>query len=167
MKLQISNPEPTYCIVNSNNILRTCHKACNIKFGDCDYSLCSKCESIDTGNINTKNGRKTSKRHRLIQLIDNDNTMCCYDINSLVPFMDKGFFTSKYKDTIEANQYVLPMNCSEYDAVLVDKKPTVAVDVKKNFLQKFRLRYAVILWHFIYMKLKLKICFYVIISYAL
>ena len=32
-------PEPTYCIVNSNNILWICHKACNIEFGDCDYSL--------------------------------------------------------------------------------------------------------------------------------
>ena len=50
----------------------------------------------------------------------------------MVPFMDRTFFTSKYKETIKANRYVLPMNCSEYDAVLVDKKTTVAVDVKKN-----------------------------------
>ena len=128
-------PEPTYCIVNSNNILWTCHKACNIQFGDCDYSLYSKCysgKSIDTGNSNTKKGRKKSKWRCLIQSIDDNNTMCCHDINSLVPFMDRTFFTSKYKETIKANRYVLPMNCSECDAVLVDKKPNVAVKAKKN-----------------------------------
>ena len=100
--------------------------ACNIEFGDCDYSLCSKCysgKSNDMGSSNTKNGRKTSKQRRLIQSIDDDNTMCCHDINSLVPFMDRTFFTSKYKETIKANQYMLPMNCSECDAVLVDKNP--------------------------------------------
>ena len=58
--------------------------------------------------------------------------MCRHDVASLVPFMDKSFFTSKYKETIKANQYMLPMNCSECNAVLVDKKPTVAVDVKKK-----------------------------------
>ena len=41
-------PEPKYCIVNANNILWTCHKACNIKFGDCDYCLCCKCYSGKT-----------------------------------------------------------------------------------------------------------------------
>ena len=132
---ELKMPEPTYCIVNSENVLWTCHKACNIEFGDCDYSLCSKCyaeKSNDMGSGNTKNGRKPSKRRRLNQSIDDDNTMCCHDINSLVPFMDRTFFTSKYKETIKANRYVLPMNCSECDAVLVDKKPTVAVDAKKN-----------------------------------
>ena len=34
--------ERMYCIVDSNNVLWTCHKACNIEFSDCNYSICSK-----------------------------------------------------------------------------------------------------------------------------
>ena len=127
--------ERMYCIVDSNNVLWTCHKACNIEFSDCDYSICSKCYSAKTlekGDGDTRNGRKTSKRRRLVQSIDDDNTMCRHDVASLVPFMDKSFFTSKYKDTIRENQYMLPMNCSECDAVLVDKKPTDKVNSKKH-----------------------------------
>ena len=128
-------PELTFCIVNSNNILLTCHKASNIEYGDCEYSICSKCYSgktIDTSNSNTKNGQKTSKWRGLIWSIDDNNTMCCHDICSLVSFMGKSFFTSKHKETIKANQYVLPMSCSECDAVLVDKKNTFTTDVKKH-----------------------------------
>ena len=61
---ELKMPDPTYCIVNSDNILWTCQKACNIEFGDCDYSLCSKCyseKSSDMASSNTKNGRKPSK----------------------------------------------------------------------------------------------------------
>ena len=86
---------------------------------------------LEIGNGNTRNGHKISKRRRLVQSIDDNNAMCRHDVASLVPFMDKIFFTSKYKDTVKENQYMLPMNCSDCDAVLVDKKPTDKVNSKK------------------------------------
>ena len=128
---------PKYCIVNSNNVLWTCHKACNIEFGDCDYSICSKCYSskmADTSKNRNVNMRPSSKRRRLVQSIDDDHTICRHGIGSLVPFMDKSFFTVKYKDTIRSNRYVLPMNCSECEAILVDKKPTITSKLNVNLI---------------------------------
>ena len=94
-------PEPKYCIVNSINVLWTCHKACNIEFGDCDYHICSKCylgEIVGPSNNHTTNVHRTSKRHPLVRSIDDDNTIYCHDIGSLVPFMKKIFYQKIQRD---------------------------------------------------------------------
>ena len=48
--------------------------------------------------------------------------------------MDQSFFTQKYKDTIKAEKYVLPMFCSECDSELVDKIPSIMVASKENVI---------------------------------
>ena len=39
--------------------------------------------------------------------------------------MDQSFFTHKYKDTIKAEKFMLPMFCSVCKSELVDKLPLV------------------------------------------
>ena len=46
--------------------------------------------------------RKARKQHRSTRCNEDDDlTICRHDINSLEPFMDKLFFTQKYKETIK------------------------------------------------------------------
>ena len=45
------------------------------------------------------------------------------------------FFSIKYKEMIEANQYVLPLFCLECDSKLVDKKPTVTKNLNTHLIE--------------------------------
>ena len=127
-----------YRLVNQNNVLWTCKKACKIEFGDCVYCICSSCydlKSSDVNNTNPNNGQQVRKRRRSARCNDDDDlTICRHHINSLEPFMDQSFFTQKYKDTIKGEKYVLPMFCSECDSELVDKIPSIMVASKENVI---------------------------------
>ncbi len=53
---------------------------------------------------------------------------CNHNINALVPFMDKRFFTEKYKQIIHQELYPLPVVCSNCNLELVDKLTKDTVD---------------------------------------
>ena len=72
------------------------------------------------------------KRRRQVQCIDDSESVCRHDIDSLKPFMDQTFFTKKFKDTIRNEQYKLPMVCSECNGELVDKIPAGVATVMQN-----------------------------------
>ena len=119
-------------LVNQNNVLWTCHKACKIEYGDCDFCICSKCYSTKVCGENTempKTSRTVQKRRRHVQCSDDDESVCRHDIDSMKPFMDQTFFTTEFKDTILIEKYKLPMVCSECNSQLVDKIPATAATV--------------------------------------
>ena len=111
-------------VVNSTNVLWTCHKACKIEFGDCCYCICSVCYAKQT-NQNGRNvsiAHKTTRKRRRTKKNEDDNmTLCNHNLDALVPFMDQTFFTVKYKETIRLEKYTLPTNCSICHLELVDK----------------------------------------------
>lgn len=116
----------------------TCKKACKIEFGDCAYCICSLCYDLKLSNVNnrnTSNGSKARKRRRSTRCNEDDDlTICRHDINSLEPFMDKSFFTQKYKETIKGEKYMLPMFCSECGSELVDKIPSNSIASAGNVI---------------------------------
>ena len=120
------NLKNQFRLVNHNNVLWTCHKACKIEYGDCDFCICSQCYAKQVCNENTGKSnasRTVRKRRRNVQCSDDNESVCRHDIDSLKPFMDQTFFTKKYKDTIRIEKYKLPMVCSECQSQLVDKMP--------------------------------------------
>ena len=91
--------------------------------------MCSYCYSAQSGSVSNtiaSNKRQVRKRRRSTRRNDDDDAdLCRHDINSLVPFMDQSFFSQKYKETIKAEKYMLPMFCSVCKSELVDKLPLV------------------------------------------
>lgn len=113
-----------YRLVGPQNVLWTCHKACNIEYEDCCFCVCSTCYSNLTTDTETKNKQKehsVRKRRRVSRSLDDDTTVCNHNVDRLVPFMDATFFTKKYKQTIRLEKYKLPMFCSRCENELVDK----------------------------------------------
>ena len=130
-----NNCENTFCVVNQNNVLWTCNKACKIEYSDCAFCICSKCygRKVCDGTVGiSKTSRTVRKRRRQVQCSDDSESDCRHDIDSLKPFMDQTFFTKKLKDTIRNEQYKLPMVCSECNGELVDKIPAGVATVMQN-----------------------------------
>ena len=64
---------------------------------------------------------KSRKRRGGTRNFDDDLTLCNHSIDALVLFMDKTFFSAKYKQTIRQEKYKLPLRCSECERELVVK----------------------------------------------
>ena len=88
------------CLVNQNNVLWTCHKACKIEYGDCDFCICGKCYSKKVCGENTgmlKTSRTVQKQRRHVQCSDDNESVCQHDIDTLKPFMDQTFLLQNLK----------------------------------------------------------------------
>lgn len=117
--------------MNQNNVLWTCHKACKIDYMDCRFAICSICYASKNKEMETTQvsaGVNVRKRRRGHVNKDDDTMACNHNINALVPFMDKRFFTVKYKQTIHQESYPLPVVCSNCKLELVDKLTKDIVD---------------------------------------
>jgi len=125
-------------LVDQNNVLWTCHKACKIDYMDCRFAICSICyasKSKEMENKQVRAGTNVRKRRRGGNVNkDDDTTACNHNINALVPFMDKSFFTVKYKQTIDQESYPLPVVCSNCNIELVDKLPNDTVNDMKGIM---------------------------------
>ena len=121
-----------YRLVNQNNVLWTCHKACKIDYMDCRFAICSVCYASKIKEMENKQvhaGTIVRKRRRGGNVNkDDDSRACNHNLNALVPFMDKSFFTAKYKETIKQECYPLPVVCSNCNMELVDKLPNDNLD---------------------------------------
>jgi len=118
-----SNNKVTCRLVGPQNVLWTCRKACKIEFGDCCFCLCSVCynEKAMHDNLNGENAGQNLRKRRRVRNLDDNVSICNHDVNALVPFMDGTFFTKKYKQTIQQENYKLPLICSNCEMELVDK----------------------------------------------
>ena len=95
------------------------------------FAICSICYASKTKEMETKQVSAGANVRKSCQGHDNkdDDTMACnHNINALVPFMDKSFFTAKYKQTIHQQSYPLPVVCLKCNMELVDKLTNDTVD---------------------------------------
>jgi len=72
-------------------------------------------------NLDGENAGQNLRKRRRVRNLDDNVSICNHDVNALVPFMDGTFFTKKYKQTIQQENYKLPLICSNCEMELVDK----------------------------------------------
>ena len=99
---------------------------------DCRFAICSVCyasKNKEMENKQVRAGKNVWKRRRGGHVNKDDDTRACnHNLNALVPFMDKSFFTVKYKEIIKQECYPLPVVCSSCNMELVDKLPNDNID---------------------------------------